>query len=339
MNSLWPPPITVQVTEPSQVGEARRLAAGFAAELHFDEISRSNLAIVVTEAANNLVKHAQQGEILLQRTAGGEPQGIEVLVLDRGPGIPDVERCFRDGYSTAGTPGTGLGAMQRLSSTFDLHSVVGTGTALLARLWQRSAPSQDSDRKPWLGAVSLPMPGETVCGDAWAAWHGPGRSVLMIADGLGHGEQAAIASREAVQAFEETSDRAPSEILRAAHARLRATRGAAMTIVEIDSNSRQLRSAGIGNVAGCIFAGGESRSLVSMPGIVGAELRRVQEFVYPWPQGAVLVLWSDGLVTQVRPDRSSGLLSRDPSLIAGALMRDHRRGRDDATVLVGREAD
>ena len=62
-------------------------------------------------------------------------RGVEILALDKGPGIRDLERSLRDGYSTAGGAGTGLGAISRLSSEFDVYSPPGKGTALLARIW------------------------------------------------------------------------------------------------------------------------------------------------------------------------------------------------------------
>src|SRR5689334_20816610 len=101
----------------------------------FDESARGKLALVVTEAGNNLVQHAPGGTLLLRALTRDEVGGIEVMTLDRGPGMRNIEQCMQDGYSTAGTPGNGLGAIARLASHFDLYSVPGHGTALLARLW------------------------------------------------------------------------------------------------------------------------------------------------------------------------------------------------------------
>ena len=66
-------------------------------------------------------------------------------------------------------------------------------------------------------------------------------------------------------------------------------------------------------------------------------MRRVQEFTYPWPPGAILVLHSDGLLSHWTLDRHPGLAARHPMLLAGILYRDFRRGRDDTTVVVARE--
>src|SRR5262245_38968592 len=121
--------VALAVPESSQVGEARRAAVALADGLGFGEADAGKVALVVTEAASNLVKHGGGGELLLGVLERDGVAGIEVLALDRGPGMADLGRCLRDGYSTAGTRGTGLGAIARLSSGFEVHSADRRGTA------------------------------------------------------------------------------------------------------------------------------------------------------------------------------------------------------------------
>jgi anti-sigma regulatory factor (Ser/Thr protein kinase) len=330
------------VTEASQVGEARRAAAALTARLGFGETEAGKVAIVVTEAAGNLVKHARGGEILLRSLERDGVAGLEILALDRGPGMTDVGRCFRDGFSTAGTPGTGLGAIRRLSSFADIHSTLPTGTALLARLWSGPAPGPPAGLR--VGAVTVPVAGEEVCGDAWAVEQDAGRTVLLVVDGLGHGPCAADAARDAVRVFRENASLAPAEILRAIHLALRSTRGAAVAVAAVDLTEETVHYAGVGNIAGTILSGGAMRSLVSHNGTVGHEARKFQEFAYPFPADATLVMHSDGLASRWGLEPYPGLALRDPALIAGVLYRDFRRGRDDVTVLaasrpIGGEAD
>src|SRR5918911_1052793 len=124
---------SIRVDGSDQAGEARRRAATMAAAAGFDQTTAGRLAIVVTECANNLWKHAGGGEIVISSSSAPEPS-IDVLALDRGPGMADVERCFQDGYSTAGSSGTGLGAIRRLSDLCDVYTRPGEGVALLARI-------------------------------------------------------------------------------------------------------------------------------------------------------------------------------------------------------------
>lgn len=330
-------PVALPILESSQAGEARRIAIALASRLGFNETERGKVGIVVTEVANNLVLHATDGKLLLQPLTRNNIEGIEILALDKGPGMSNISECLRDGFSTAGTPGTGLGAISRLSAFCDIYSVANVGTACLAQLWASPLPTSQPDSHLESGVVCLPKTGEEISGDAWAIDQDSGRSLVLVADGLGHGPQAALASREAVRIFRANLGRSPKEIVEAAHAALRSTRGAALAIAEIDVERLTVRFAGVGNISGTILSPLKSNSMVSYNGTVGHEVRKIQEFVYQWPKGGLLVMHSDGLGTQWRLDRYPGLTAKHPSLIAGVLYRDFNRGRDDVTVLVARD--
>jgi anti-sigma regulatory factor (Ser/Thr protein kinase) len=330
-----PASIAVPVTDASQVGEARRaaMAAGERAALSSDELGR--LALITTETAANLARHARDGVLLVRNFGDGAGNGgVEVLALDRGPGIADLTRAMEDGYSTAGTPGKGLGAIRRLAgSGFGIMSAE-HGTALVARV--RGSRAQAS-AEIGAGVVCLQMPGEVVCGDAWYVNRTPVRTLVVIADGLGHGPEAAVAATTAIRIIEERPDDMPGALIAATHNALRSTRGAAISIARIDHAARMLTFAGIGNVAGVICETGQTRSMAPHGGIVGHQLPRVREFQYPWPEGGNFVMHSDGVSARWRPDSYPGVLDGDAALLAGVLFRDFSRGRDDATVVVVRD--
>lgn len=323
--------IALSVVEPSQVGEARRAVTSLANKLGFDAVACGKAALIVTESATNLHKHGREGQLILQPHRCGETTGIDVLALDKGPGIADLSRCLRDGFSTSGTPGTGLGAIQRQSALLDIYSRVPQGTALLARLWPDEAPPLGRFE---VGSVRIPHVGEEVCGDAWTMADKGRNALVVMADGLGHGLSATEAACAAVRILHENVRLDPAALLETMHHGLRGTRGAAIAVAEVDPDNEILRYAGVGNIVGVVLSGGVSRSLVSHNGTVGHEARKFQEFTFPFPRGAVLVMHSDGLSARWSLDAYPGLLSRDPSLIAGVLYRDAQRGRDDATVLV-----
>lgn len=329
--------IALPILEPSQAGEARRVAIALANRLGFNETEQGKVGIVVTEIANNLVRHTKEGLLLLHTLEQNRISGIEVLALDRGPGISNISECLRDGFSTKDTPGNGLGAISRLSHLFDIYSVPTLGTALLTHLW--AIPLPLSQEKFKLGAVCLPKPGESVSGDTWARERDGCRTLLLVVDGLGHGPLAAQAASEAVRVFRDNYHRSPGAIVEQAHAALRSTRGAALAIAEIDREQESVRFAGVGNIAGSVLWPAGGYSMVSHNGTVGHEVRKIQEFTYPWHQGGLLVMHSDGLGTQWRLERYAGLTAKHPSLIAGVLYRDFNRGRDDVTVLVAKEVE
>ena len=156
----------VAVAEQSQVGQARRLASEQAKSAGLNDERAGRVALVATELATNLIKHAGQGYLILNRFADADGEGAELLSLDKGPGIVDLNRALSDGYSTAGSLGGGLGAVARLADRFSIFSRPGLGTAVLARFAVSPAP-QDRERIG-IGAVVEPYPGEPVCGDGWA---------------------------------------------------------------------------------------------------------------------------------------------------------------------------
>jgi anti-sigma regulatory factor (Ser/Thr protein kinase) len=321
----------LRISESSQVGEARREAQHAAERLGCDESAASNIAIAVTEAATNILKHAGGGELILRSLGKEEGEGLEVLALDRGPGMSSVKQCFTDGYSTGGGAGTGLGAMSRLASSFDIYSQPERGTALLLRFGKTAPPGRLQ-----IGAVSVPKPGEEFNGDTWAVVHGERSELILLADGLGHGEDAEEASEAALKPFGRGNGREPAAILEEIHQALRPTRGAAAAVARLDLWKETLHFAGLGNIGGTVLSGGTSRSLVSMAGIAGHQARKVQEFTYPCPPGSLVVLHSDGLSTHFRLDSYPGLRERHAALIAGVLYRDFARGNDDVTVLVAK---
>lgn len=326
-------PDLIEIQQPTDAAEARRMALGRAARLSFDESEAGRLGLIVTELAKNLLKHAGSGEVFLRTVEGGGVPFIEVLSVDKGPGIEDVSRSFQDGYSTAGTPGNGLGAIARLANVYDVYSRRGQGTVLLAQIWKSSAPVPSPGFR--VGAVSRPVRGEVRCGDAWLAQDRSSGLRLMIADGLGHGPNAADAAETAVQTARENPLEEPSQLLERAHRAMRATRGAAAAIADIDLDSPLIHFAGVGNISGVVIPPSSPwRRMVSHSGIVGHELRRTSEFTYPWAPGCLVVLHSDGLTTSWSFDNYPGVSTRHPSVIAGLLYRDFTRGRDDVTVVV-----
>jgi len=330
----------IHIGEMSGVVEARQTAMRVCEALGFDAALTGTVAIIVTELATNLVKHAQEGDILIRPYTTGEVTGIECLALDKGPGITDIGRSLQDGYSTVRTPGNGLGAVRRLASVFDLYSQPGKGTAVIARIdgespVHESDPLQRTDSSPLaIGVVCLPSLPEEPCGDGWDVFSYGNRTVILVVDGLGHGLEASEVPREAIKIFRKNSTGEPGEILRLLHASLRSTRGGAVAVTVIDEGSGTVTFSGAGNISGRIISSSGTRNMVSLNGTAGVEIRKIQEFTYAWEPGAILILHSDGLATHWELGNYPGLLKKHPALIAGVLYRDHARGRDDVTILV-----
>jgi len=328
--------VVVPISESSQAGEARRMALALATRLGFNETERGKVGIVVTEVAKNLVKHALNGLLVLQTLEKNDQTGIEILGLDHGPGMENVSICLRDGYSTATTPGNGLGAINRLSTLFDIHSILGSGTAVLAQLWANPSSGNLLKDKLEFGGVCLPITGEVVSGDAWAITQSAERSLLAVVDGLGR-PMAAEAAGVAMRVFQKHACRTPKEIVQEAHEALRSTRGAALAIADINFEQQSVQFVGIGNISATVVSPTGDSHMVSHNGTVGHEVRKIQVFTYPWHPEGILIMHSDGLSSHWQLNRYAGLAAKHPSIIAGVLYRDFNRGRDDVTVVVAHE--
>ncbi len=325
------------VSESSQVGSLRRAVAALARGQGMGQEQAARAAIMATEMGTNLVKHARGGGEVLVRSISGGPGGLELLSLDKGPGMENPARMLQDGVSTTGSPGTGLGALKRLSNEFGIYSRLGSGTAVFVRLWARDHDLQPIAAPCEMGMVMLPKPGEEACGDGWCISPAEGRLTVLVSDGLGHGPLAAAASQEAIRAFSERPDLAPTETVSMVHERLRRTRGAAVAVADVHAGRAALDYAGIGNIAGRIMRpDGAMTSLVSMSGIVGHQIGRMQAFSYAWGEGDLLIMNSDGLRTAWDLSAYPGLENQHAAVIAGVLYRDFTRGSDDVAVVAVR---
>lgn len=313
-------PTRIAVSDSSGVVPVRRAAANLATGMSLSDEDAGRAALVATELATNLVRHTRGGEIVLR--ANG--QRLDIVSWDRGPGIHDVERSLGDGFSTAGGSGTGLGAVRRLSDRFDVNSAEPGGTVIAATVGG-GAGDGGAD------GLALAVAPETVSGDAWGWCTEQGGWSVLLADGLGHGPDAAEASERAVAALRPAEP--VEQTLRRVHDGLRPTRGAAVAVARIDEERGVLQFAGVGNVSAVLCGRGSSKALTSLSGTAGRQVR-IKSFQYELPRGGLLVLHSDGIRTGWDLDSDPPLRRRDPLVIAATLIRDWERGHDDASVVV-----
>ncbi|WP_443747643.1 SpoIIE family protein phosphatase [Asticcacaulis solisilvae] len=310
------------------VGNCRRHAVTLAVRVGFDESLSSKVALIATEFATNLVKHAGGGHVYMRGLTGG---GLELMSVDSGPGF-DMDMAARDGFSTSGSPGTGLGAIGRLATRFSVYSLPQKGSVLVASVW----PDRNAATEPAVGALCLPVEGETLCGDGWAILSRPGTDIVMLCDGLGHGPLAAQATDTAIATLRNATMQAPAELVHLLHSAMKQSRGAAIAIAEITPT--KLTYAGIGNIGAYLLSGVRSQGLASMNGIVGHQMPKVKTFDYDYRPGDMLILYSDGLNGRWKIEDYPGLAYRAPEVIAGTLFRDFRRPKDDATIVAFRRS-
>ncbi len=321
------------VVEATGFGEVRRLAASFAERIGLSETESGNLNIIVNEIGTNLVKHARSGAMLARVLEFQDCLAVEILAIDGGPGIQEIGRAMRDGYSTTGTTGSGLGSIARLATVFDIYSEQGKGTLIVAQVWSggRVAPSSTQ-----ISGIAIPLAGEEFNGDAWIASSSPRSIDLLVADGLGHGPDAAAAANAAVAAFRQDleSSEGQEARFRPLQDALTNTRGAAIAIATISRESNELSFSAMGNISGAIVTREKQSGLLGLNGIVGLDRRQVPPQTHKFPKGALLVLHSDGIGSRWKLGNHRGIAFKHPSIIASLIFRDHQRGTDDASILV-----
>jgi anti-sigma regulatory factor (Ser/Thr protein kinase) len=357
-----PAPILEPIQAPEDIGAARRQVRRMAEAFGATEAQVGRAELIASELASNALHHAQPpGYLILQPIADPDQCGIEILAVDHGPGITDLLRALageadasevrrrEPELSSARSAGLGCGlaGVRRLASQFDIYTVPGRGTAILARIFlgkRDSGPRaaigatspMTSDQGFAFGVVSLPIATESVNGDGWALWRRGSRCTAFVVDGLGHGPGAFEAAQAAITRFHERPDREIPEIMEAAHLALRSTRGAAASICQIHADQGRVLFAGVGNVEGRLYARAKNTGLAPRNGTLGMTLAypTMQVREEAWHDDSLLVLHSDGLRHHFDFAKDPGLPARDPALVAAVLHRNLVRGRDDVTVLV-----
>ncbi|MFF5970747.1 SpoIIE family protein phosphatase [Streptomyces sp. NPDC012769] len=346
MSRVW----DIPVQDSTRVRDVRVAAEAACATLGLDAHATAVAALVATELATNLVKHAKGGRIVINLVGASDTRvrdalGVQITSLDHGPGIADVAVALRDGYtSVSSSLGAGLGTCLRISSDFDLYSRPGRGTVAVARIGP-SRPAAAPYQRPAsatgvrAGGINASLAHAEHSGDAFGWVRSGPRVTLMLADGLGHGAKAAAASTAAVEELRRKADLEPVDLLRQLHAALRSTRGAAVAVAQFDESTRRLSFAGVGNIGARLRTDDGWQHLISHPGIVGAHFpATVPVHRSPWRSDSLLVLHSDGLPSRWEPPRDPLSLTRDPAVVAAVILRDAGSAasplRDDTSVAV-----
>ena len=114
----------------------RQAVRTWSAELKFSLVEQTKLVTAASELARNTLDYGKGGNVTLQVVQEGIRRGLRLCFEDQGPGIPDIELALRDGYTTGGGMGLGLGGARRLVNEFDIVSKVGEGTRITVTRWK-----------------------------------------------------------------------------------------------------------------------------------------------------------------------------------------------------------
>lgn len=317
------------VPDESYVGTVRRLAKDLSFEIDFSEGKREKVNLVVSELATNLAKHAQKGEILLRAFNFLGSSGLEIISVDHGPGIDDLDLVQVDGYTESDTLGGGLGSIRRLADSFEISSKPDSGTVVRAMLLSDSKQVPDKDIE--IGALSVPIGKEPDSGDGIGIARNKDYLSILVVDALGHGPLAAQARQIAFDTFQKNPFDSPLAIVEQQHIDLEGSRGIAVAMSRIDLATNKLEFVGVGNITGRSYEGHSSKNFCSRFGVVGGRLSKLKAEEHQLGRNFTLLYFSDGIGSSAKIDKLNSLPA---SMIAGSIFRDHVRTTDDATVLV-----
>jgi anti-sigma regulatory factor (Ser/Thr protein kinase) len=332
-------PVTLEISGAVSIQQANQTAKHFSALLGFAQQECEEIALAVTELATNLIKHAGGGTIKLSAIEGNGRVGIQVESEDNGPGIADVERALTDGYSTAGSLGHGLGAVNRLMDELEFRARPNrTGLHIVSERWVRPSAKIIPLRQLEVGAATRPCRMLPENGDAIIVRQWEGYALTGVIDGLGHGQFAKKASQTARQYIEQHFDQPLSSLFRGVGRTCRATRGVVMALARFDFARQTLSIASVGNVEVRLIGSIEKPSLMVRRGILGFNAPDPAITEHSWTPASTLVVHSDGLRAQWQWDEFRDLAGEAPGIIALQLLRKLGKIEDDATVVVARSA-
>ncbi|MFD2740594.1 ATP-binding protein [Sulfitobacter aestuarii] len=324
----------IEIDDRSAVAVVRRLARRLGSDIGLSEVRLDELAIVASEATTNILRYATRGRALIDVTRTADAVRVVMIFTDRGPGIGDVDRMFQDGESSTDSAGLGLGAIRRLSDTFDIFSSAENGTTIACSFMAEGAALDCG-----VDAVGLRVchPNETVCGDDYLLQQSRRATHILLCDGLGHGAEAAKASDEVMRAAGEAGiSAAPGGIMEQVTEALVGKRGAVAAILQIAQPEMVMSYAGLGNISTLWISAESTKRMAVRDGRIGARTTRGYEETGELSAGDMIIMHSDGLKTLREAHIPPGLLKKTPLLIAGFFLDRAFRGRDDASIVVAR---
>ncbi|MDF2437798.1 MAG: hypothetical protein K0Q95_2174 [Bacteroidota bacterium] len=331
--------ISYRLEERSYVSAAKRdihsrvVAAGFSSK------TAGEIDIIIAELTSNLIKHTPHGGEIIYRITGLPYNKVfEVFSLDNGFGENDIQRMLKDGLSSANTLGHGLGAIQRLSDHFQIYSMKGWGTVAFAQKYMVSPSLKPSAKTPVIvRAIQENIPGEDVCGDGYAVIHKENETQIFLGDGLGHGLEANIAVKMAIEAFRSCTEKRPADILRFIHEKVKKSRGLVAAIAILNHQEKVWTLCGVGNIMTRVYTGLEYKNYMAHNGILGLNVSHtLTNCEIPAERFQTLIMCSDGIKTKWDINKYVSILKYDPAILAASIFKDNARRTDDMSILAAK---
>jgi anti-sigma regulatory factor (Ser/Thr protein kinase) len=320
------------IVDVASVSLARELVKREGEALGLPPLPLANLAVVVTELAQNHLAHAEEGMIIVRPVARDGVPGLEIVAADRGEGIADPARALAGRTSAPAGLGTGLEGVCSLSDEVDIDVRWGEGTCVWARKFATTVRRRRS-----VGVLGRPHPSERVAGDHAAFVRDEEGLILAVADGLGHGVRAREAAEASVLRVVRSPSNSLPDLLRESHVDLARTRGAVMTLARVNERAGRVSLAGVGNVGATIFRHDRPRLFTGSSFVLGMPgPMRMNEEEQELAAGDTLALYTDGVSHRKASLQGRALFREHPIVVAQALLEGEADAPDDALALVVR---
>lgn len=339
--------ITIQVKQPEDINQLQNFLKGLSGKMAIDETTAGQIVLAATELAGNLLYHRTvNNRIVISSLRQQKNQAIEIESIDEGPGIRNLRLALTDGYSTLGTTGTGLGAVNRLMDEFEITSYTREnarppaqkiGTHVVCRKWLpvKAHHFTRLEGQMKFSILTRPRYGEKQNGDAYLIAQDTQSTFVALIDALGHGPEAARAAATAVDYLKKHYREEPGQLIKGTHEACRGTRGVVMAVCRIDHEKNQLRYAGIGNILLRGYTPSGHIQPANLEGILGLTLRRVKVHTHPWP-GGLIIMFTDGIKPHWNHADIEAYREAPVVTLTDYLFHKYSRWQDDATILVGK---
>ncbi len=325
------------------VSRVRQQARTMIQQGGFSEPEEVRLMTIVSELARNILKYATRGRCEMENLSGAGRQRVRCTFRDQGPGISDVDAALTDGFSTGQTLGVGLPGVNRLADAFHLDTGP-SGTVIEVEVHAKPTlkREQGMKRERQGGAIDDPArAGITIrpykhgrfSGDQAGVWEWNGKITVCMVDGLGHGKDAEVAARGAVECCAANLNLDLMNLMTACDDSLAGSRGAAVALARIDKVSGEMGYVSVGNTRGAV-AGREIFHLGGVYGVVGEGVGNARLDHHQLKRRDILLFWTDGM------PESLGLVAtrlrrvKDARAFANQLIDEHAIDDDDAGVVV-----
>lgn len=293
-------------------------------DLGFPGEDQEKVALVVCELGTNGVKYGKgRAKISFRRFQNGNYAGLEIEYAAPGGDAPTDKPI---------SLGIGLDVIRNHVDEFQLGN--GPDMNLVVR---KHLPNRNGLR--WRASVSAfthPSDGEVENGDGFSVERTPGKILITVFDGLGHGPQASKVSTILNQVFVCSPGWDLEALVRRAQSKLAGTRGSAIAAVSIDLYTGRGEYMGVGNVETRWLSSSQRISLVPVPGILGRPRQRLKKEPFQLEEPGVFLLSSDGISLRHLDADMQEVDKHDPFAIANYLLRERYRPHDDRTVLAAR---